>query len=276
MEQADFLTKKLSDYGEALFDFLPNLIGALLVLWIGLKVIKKLHQIIQRLLDKVNMSQALKPFLLSLLDVSLKIFLFLTVAGIIGFNTSSLMALVAAMGFAVGMALQGSLGNFAAGVMLLIFKPYKVGDVIEVDGYQGKVTEIQIFNTLLTTPDGRNVIVPNSKASGDTIVNHSSDGSIRVDVFTYMPYEEDFEKIEKLLKNALADHPKILHDLKTAVDIESYESHSIKLGIFVYCHPDDYWPVYYDINRIIKKTFGAHGIKVAYSEGVELGTIGKS
>lgn len=276
MEQADFLTKKLSSYGEAIFDFLPHVLGGLLVLWIGLKVIKKLNAVIKHLFEKVNINTALRPFLLSMVDVAMKIFLFLSVAGIIGFNTSSLMALVAAMGFAVGMALQGSLGNFASGVLLLIFKPYKIGDYVEIDGYKGKVTEIQIFNTLLNTPDGRNVIVPNSKASGDTIVNHSTDGSIRVDLFTYMPYEEDFEKIEKLLLEAIASHPKILHDLGSTVDIESYESHSIKLGIFVYCHPDDYWPVYYSVNRIIKKTFGSHGIKVAYSEGVELGTIGKN
>ncbi len=273
MEQADFLTKKLATYGEAIFDFMPKLLGGLLILWIGLKIIKKIHNFATKIL---NVNSELKPFLLSLIDIGLKIFLFLTVAGIIGFNTSSLMALVAAMGFAIGMALQGSLGNFASGVLLLIFKPYKVGDVVEIDGHTGEVTEIQIFNTLITTPDGRHVIIPNSKASGDTIVNHSTDGSIRVDVFTYIPYEEDFERVEQLLKKDLASHPKILHDQPNAIDIEAYESHSIKIGIFYYCQPQDYWSVYYDINRTIKKTFGQNGIKVAYSEGVELGSIGKN
>ncbi len=274
METTNFLTRKLHEYGELAFDFVPKVIGGLLILWIGWKVIHKLHGIIAKVFERINISPALRPFLLSMSDLALKIFLFLTVAGIIGFNTSSLMALVAAMGFAIGMAMQGSLANFAAGILVLIFKPYEVGDMVEMDGYTGFVKEIQIFNTLIVTIDGRNVIVPNSKASSDTIVNHSTDGNIRVDVFTYIPYEENFGKIRKILLEALANHPKIMHKEGKTVEIESYESHSIKIGVFVYCDPLDYWTVYYSVNETIKETFAANDVKVAYSEGVELGKIG--
>ena len=262
-------------YLDRAVEFLPTLIAALLLLIIGWRIISWLGNVLQKFLQNKEMDDAIRPFLTSLFKILLKILLIFSAAEMVGFKTASFVAILAAAGFAVGMALQGSLGNFAAGVMILFFKPYRIDDIIEVAGAKGKVTSIQIFNTILVTPKNETVIIPNSTAIGDKIINYSTVGNTRVDLYTHMPYQEDFSKVHQIIMELVNKHPLILKDPAASVDIESYESHNLQIGVFVFCKPEDYWTVFYDLNNSIKPALGKNNIQVAYSEGIELGGIGK-
>ena len=263
----------LDFYINQALDFAPTLALAILVLIIGWRIIKWVGNMLDAFMQKRDMDEAIRPFLVSLVSILLKVLLLFSIAEMIGIKTASFIAIFAAAGFAIGMALQGSLGNFAAGVMILFFKPYKLGDIIEVADVKGKVTSIQIFNTILLTPKNETVIIPNSTAIGDKIINFSTAGNTRVDLYTHMPYEEDFSKVRKTIMELVDAHPKILKDPAASVDIEMYDSHNVQIGVFAFCKPDDYWTVFYDLNNSIKPALGKQGIKVAYSEGVELGKI---
>ena len=188
---------------------------------------------------------------------------------------TSLVALLAAAGFAVGLALQGSLSNFAAGIMIMVFKPYKLDDWVEISEKFGKVESIQIFNTSIVTPGNKVIIIPNGKAMEGEITNFSSKGHIRLELQVSMPYEENFPKVKQIILDALKNVKGILQDPEPMVGIESYDSHNIILGIRPFIHPDNYWDVTFEAHQAIKAAFSHHGIKMAYSEGVELGPIGE-
>jgi len=256
--------------------YAPKLLLAIVVLIIGLIVLSRFKSMVKNMMIKANWDRDLVPFLSSMLDVLLKALLFLTVAEIIGIKTASFLALLAAAGFAIGMALQGSLGNFASGVMVLIFKPYKTGDLIEIADSRGWVKEIQIFNTILRTATNQTVIVPNGLATSGKIINHSTNGFIRVDLFNAIPYDEDFIKVEKAILEEVALIPEVLKDPEASVGIEEFDSHNIKIGTFLHAKPEHYWDVYYKAHIAIKNALGKNDVKMAYSEGIELGSIGKN
>ncbi|MCB0663693.1 MAG: mechanosensitive ion channel family protein [Saprospiraceae bacterium] len=269
------LTKYADKAIELAMEFGPKLILAILVLIIGFWLIKKVRKVSQLSLEKANFNIEIVSFLVSLLDVALKVFLLLTVAGMIGIETASLIGVLAAAGFAVGLALQGSLSNFAAGILILIFKPYRVGDWVEVQEKFGKVEEIQIFNTIIGTPGHKTLIIPNGQVIDGIVTNFSQKGHIRVELEVTMPYEESFPKVEKLLKETVLQHPLVLKDPEPEIGILTFDSHSIILSVRPYCEPDHYWQIVYDVNKSIKQAFHEQNIKVAYSEGVEIGTIGE-
>jgi len=268
--------ENLDIYFEKGLDFLPTLALALIFLIVGWRVISWIGRALGRFMDQRQMDEAVRPFLVSLFTILIKILLIVSVAEMVGIKTASFIAILAAAGFAIGMALQGSLGNFAAGVMILFFKPFRINDIIEVAGMKGKVTSIQIFNTILLTPKNETVIIPNSTAIGDKIINFSTAGNTRVDVYTHMPYDEDFSKVQEIIMEIVNGHTKILKTPAASVDIESYDSHNVQIGVFAFCKPEDYWTVFYDLTNAIKPALGKHDIKVAYREGMELGTIAPS
>lgn len=271
----DVLTK-LDVYVDMAIQFAPRILLAILVFVIGLRIIKLIVRRLDRVLKKKMMDEEIRRFLMSLVTVLLQVLLFFSAAEIVGVKTASFIAVLAAAGFAVGMALQGSLSNFAAGVMIIFFKPYRVGDIIQVGDAKGKVSDIQIFNTIMITPKNETVILPNATAIADKIINHSAVGNERVDVFFHIPYEQDFAQVQALVMEYLANHPDVLKEPSYAVSIEEYDSHNVKIGIFAFAAPDDYWKVFYSISNAIKPLLGQNGIKVAYSEGVELGAIAAS
>lgn len=259
---------------ESLIQFAPKVLIAVAILFIGLKVLGRVKKFISSYLEKMNWDKDLIPFITSMIDGLLKVLLFLTAAEIVGVKTASFVALLAAAGFALGMALQGSLGNFASGVMILLFKPYKTGDLIEVAESTGWVQEIQIFNTILKTVTNQTVIVPNSLATSGKIINHSSNGFVRVDLFSAIPYAEDFTKVEQAILSEVSEIPEVLTDPAPRVGIQEFDSHNIKVGTFLHTQPEDYWTVYYAANKAIKNALGKNQIQMAYSEGIELGSIG--
>jgi len=267
---------KLERYIDLAIDFAPRLALALIVLIIGFYIISKVIKFVNDKLVSSNFDASLAPFLTSVLSVLLKVLLLFSVAEMVGIKTTSFVAILAAAGFAIGMALQGSLGNFASGVLILLFRPYAVGDLIEVDGKKGWVKEIQIFNTIIRTVTNQNAIIPNSKLTSDTIINHSSNGHVRVDLLFSIPYEENFDRVEQAILNEIADIDHILTDPPATVGIQEFDSHNIKVGLFMYTDPAHYWNVYYKANLAIKQALGKNNIKMAYSEGIELGPIGQN
>ena len=269
------ISSYLQQLTEMVIEYAPRLFLAALVLFIGMRIINRLVDFVTTMMDKNGLSEDIRPFLSSVMSVGLKLLLIFSVAGIIGIETTSFVAVLAAAGFAVGMALQGSLSNFASGVMILTFRPYRVGDLIQIDGTEGHVREIQIFNTVMITLDNRTIIVPNSMAISGIIINLSARKHLRVDLNVTMPYAEDFPKVEAIMLEALKATPKVLEEPAPFVGIETFDSHSIVLAVRPYCNTEDYWDVYFEANRNIKKALGENNIKVAYSEGVELGKIGQ-
>ena len=270
--------EQLSTYSEMLIDFavlyVPKLLTAIAVLIIGFWLVKRIGRFLQLSLDKANFGKDISPFLVSIADVGLKILILLVAAGIVGIETASLVAVLAAASFAVGLALQGSLGNFAAGIIILVFKPYKIGDWIEVKEKFGKVDSIQIFNTIIITPGRKTLIVPNGQVIEDVVTNFSAKGFIRMELNVTMPYAESFPKTKAIILDVLKDIPQVMSDPAPEIGIETYDSHSIVLAVRPYALPDDYWEVTFIVYEKIKAAFNANDIKVAYSEGVELGPIG--
>ena len=220
----------LQQFTSMIIEYAPKLGLALLVLLVGLRVINRLVDFVSMMMEKNGLNEDIRPFLSSIISVGLKLLLIFSVAGIIGIETTSFVAVLAAAGFAVGMALQGSLSNFASGVMILIFRPYKVKDLIQIEETQGHVDEIQIFNTIITTLDNRTVIIPNTMAISGIIVNLSARKYLRVDLNVTMPYAEDFPKVEAIIMEAVKNTPKVLADPAPFVGIESFDSHNIVLG----------------------------------------------
>lgn len=270
------MLEKLEVYIDLAIEFAPKLLSAILMLVIGFYIIGKIVKFVGNKLASSNFDESLAPFLTSMLSVILKVLLLFSVAEMVGIKTTSFVAILAAAGFAIGMALQGSLGNFASGVLILLFRPFKVGDLIEVTGDKGWVQTIQIFNTHIKTVTNQNVIIPNSKITSDTIINHSTNGTIRADMFFAIPYEEQFDKVESAILSEIQSISNVLSDPAPSVGIEAFDSHNIKVGLFVHSKPEDYWQVFYDCQLAIKKALGKNNIKMAYSEGIELGPIGQN
>lgn len=259
---------------DAAVTFLPKILMALAILVIGFWIVKRVNKIARLALERTGIPQEITSFFSSFLDIALKAVVLLVAAGRLGFDASSLVALIAAAGFAVGLALQGFLGNFASGITIVFFRPYKVGDWVQVADQFGKVEDIQIFNTTLVSPGKKTLIVPNGQVTDNVITNFSTKGHIRLELNVTMPYEESFPRVKGIILDALKDVPNIVNEPEPEIGIESYDSHNVVLAIRPFIHPDDYWNATYDTLGRIKKAFSENGVKVAYSEGVELGPIG--
>jgi len=273
------ITSKIKEYGELALDnvihFAPKILLAAIILWIGFKLVSKVGKLTSKALEKIQISDTMRPFIISLVETVLKIALLLISVSILGAKLSGLITVVAAMGFAVGIALQGSLGNFASGILILFLKPYEVEDWIQIDDKFGQVDEIGIFSTTLVTPGSKTLIVPNSKITDDVVTNFSKKGIVRLELNTHIPYSEDFPKVKQLILQELSKLPNVLNEPKTEIGIENFDSHNIVLSIRPFVLPNNYWEATFDTHQAIKRVFHENGIKVAYSEGVELGPIGK-
>ncbi|WP_075342836.1 mechanosensitive ion channel family protein [Tenacibaculum agarivorans] len=255
--------------------YVPKLLLGGLILWLGMKLVNRLMTFLGKVLEKAGFDNTIRPFLISMTGFILKGALLLVVASILGVNLSSLVALLAAIGFAIGMALQGSLGNFASGILILTLKPYKSGDWIQVEEKFGKVEEIEIFSTTIVSPGHKTLIIPNSKITDGVVTNYSRKGMVRLEINVTMPYAESFPRVKKIIEDALIKVQHILPEPKTEIGIETFDSHSIELTIRPYVHPEHFWQVTFDTHETVKKAFSDHKIQVAYSEGVELGSIGE-
>ena len=267
--------KYLNKAIDSIVTYLPSAVGAILVLWIGFKVINKIMTFVETLLNKSSLSDTIRPFILSVLGVILKVSVILAAAGIAGVDLTIFGSIIAASVLAIGLSLQGSLGNLASGLLVLTTKPFKVNDWIDVDGKFGKVTEISILNTIVLTPGKKTLIMPNSLMTSGVITNYSKTGVVRLEIDITMPYAESYPKVKQIIIEAISNIPNILESPKTEIGIEGYDSHSIQVAVRPYVKPDDFWEVTFACYENIKKAFSENNIQVAYSEGVELGSIGE-
>lgn len=260
----ELISEKLGTLVENLIAWAPKLVGAIFVLIVGLWVIGAVTRFATKAMERAGLDKDVIPFLSSLVSVILKVLLLLSIAGMVGIETTSFIALIGMLGLAIGMALQGTLGHFASGVMILLFKPYGVGDLVDLQGQLGHVEEIQVFNTIIKTLDNKRVIVPNGTATSGIITNLSSHEYLRVDLNVAMPYEEDFDKVQGIIKEAIAKTPKVLQSPAPDVEIEKFGEHNILLAVRPYSTTEDYWDVYFGTYKNVKAALGKHNIKVAY------------
>lgn len=259
----------LTQLKEMALAWAPKLAGAIVILIVGFWIVKMITKMLGRSMDRSGLDKDIQPFLKSLVSVILKILVVITAAGVVGIEMTAFAALIAAAGLAVGMALQGTLGHFASGVMILIFKPYRVGDLVDLQGQVGTVDEIQVFNTVLTSLDHKKVIIPNGIATSGIMTNLSTLGKLRVDLNVGMTYEDDFDKVKQVIKGALDKVPSRLEDEPT-IEIESFDENGIKLAVRPYATPENYWDVYFNSYSQIKKALGEAGIKVPYPVEIEI------
>jgi small conductance mechanosensitive channel len=235
--------------------FVPKVILAFIILWVGLRVIAKLNNVTNKGLAARNIDSTIRPFFSSMVDVGLKFFLFLVVAGIFGFEITSILALISALAFAVGLALQGSLGHFASGILLLILKPYKVGDEIKVGDAEGYVQEIQVFNTILKTRDNRVITVPNGVVTSGNIINHTSLGVRRVDMTFVVDEPNQVGIVKKAIFKAAEKCPQILEEPRMEAFLEFFNCDELHFAVRPWCKSEDYWTVWSSMQEAIKDEF---------------------
>lgn len=236
------------------------------IIWIvGRWLSKRLVSMTKALMKKKNTDESIQSFLISFIDIVALIVLLIIIISVVGIDTSSFIALFASAGVAIGMALSGTLQNFAGGVMVLLFRPYKVGDYIEAQGQAGTVKEIQIFNTLLQTPDNRIIIVPNGPISTGIINNYSREVNRRVDFKFSISYGDDFELAKSVLLDIISKDSRILQDPAPFIELGAISASSIDITVRVWSKASDYWGVFFDMNKTVYATFPAKGLHFPFN-----------
>lgn len=246
--------------------YLPKLAVALVILIIGLILIKVLLGGMKKMFKIKNFDTTLQSFLLSFTGILLKIILGITVISTMGVQMTTFVALLGAAGLAIGMALSGTLQNFAGGVMLLIFRHYKVGDWVEMQGYSGTVKEIQIFNTILKTPDNKTIIIPNSPISTDSLVNYSTEPKRRVDFTLGIGYDDDIDQAKKVILDVIKADERVHKDPEPFIAVAELADSSVNFTLRVWVESGDYWGVYWDNLEAFKKALDANGISIPYPQ----------
>lgn len=243
-----------------------KLIGAVVVLVAGLWVIKMINKGIKRFFDKKEFDPSLESFIASLLSITLKLLLVITVLSMMGVEMTSFVAILGAAGLAVGMALSGTLQNFAGGVIILLFKPFKVGDAIEAQGYIGKVKEIQIFNTIVTTFDNRIVIIPNGGLSNSAMINITKEDNRRTDWTFGIAYGDSYDKAKEVLQKLIKEDERILEDPAPFIAMHSLGDSSVNIVVRAWAAKEVLWDVHFDMNEKVYKTFPENGLSIPFPQ----------
>lgn len=260
---------EVSNLSERLFHLLTvyglRVIYAVVILIVGRWVAKAVTRFIRRIMSK-NVDGTVTNFVASLSYIALLAFVIIAALHQLGIQTTSFIAILGAAGLAIGLALQGSLSNFAAGVLMIIFKPFKDGDYVEGGGTAGTVEKIEIFSTQLITPDNKTVIVPNAKIMGDNIVNYSAKGTRRVDMVFGIGYDDDIDKARELIQEIIASDERILKDPAPVVVVSELGDSSVNLTTRVWSTADDYWGILFDTTEKVKKRFDAENISIPFPQ----------
>ncbi len=254
------------DFSKLVVDYAPKFIGAIVILIIGLWLAGTITRWIARLMKKRELDPSLQPFLKSLISALLKIMVIISALGVAGVQMTSFIAILAAAGLAIGMALSGTLQNFAGGVMILIFKPFNVGDWIEAQGFSGTVDEIQIFNTILKSPDNRIIIIPNGGLSSGSMVNFSREETRRVDWTFGIGYGDDADRAREVLHTLIKADSRILSDPEPFIAISALADNSVNFVVRAWVKAPDYWGVFFDMNENVYKTFGKEGLNIPFPQ----------
>jgi small conductance mechanosensitive channel len=251
---------------DLIFDHSTKILAALFILIIGFWIIRRINYVVKKIMDKRDLDEGLKYFLQTLIRIALKILLIFTVLHQAGINTTSFIAALGAAGLAIGLALQGSLSNFAGGALILFFKPFKIGDFIEAQGEKGDVKEIQIFVTKLLRPDGKLAIIPNGTLANGNIINYTQEGSVRIDIKIGIDYKADIQKARKVLLEVMENHPLVLQEPTPIVGVSELGESSVHLIVRCWCLPDDYWKVHFDVTEQSKEVLQKAKINIPFPQ----------
>lgn len=243
-----------------------KVIGALVALIIGLWLVKWAVKAVDSVMVRGSVDESLRPFLKSLTGTLLKVMLGISIMGMLGIEMTSFIAILASAGLAVGMALSGTLQNFAGGVMILIFKPFQVGDYIDAQGHAGIVKEIQIFVTILTTPDNKTIIIPNGGLSNGSMVNYSTQEQRRVDWSFGIGYGDDVTKAKEILQRLISEDTRILKDPESFIGLGALADSSVNLTVRVWAKAEDYWDIFFAMNENVYNAFNAEGINIPFPQ----------
>jgi len=268
MERFNFedINSYIERFGARFLDFLPNIISAILLLFIGLWLIKMIKKIVTRIFNSRNVELTLRNFLLGIISWTLKILLFITVISQLGVQTSSFVAMIAAAGLAVGLALQGSLANFAGGVLIMLFKPFKVGDFIQAQGESGTIREVAIFYTKMITINNQLVILPNGKLSNDNIINFTSEGKRRDMLTIGISYDSDIKKAKEILVQLMIEQEDILKDPKPEVFVAELNESSVDLSARFWALNENFWDCHFHTIEEAKTRLEAGGIIIPFPQ----------
>lgn len=251
---------------ELLTTFGLKLIAAILIFMIGRWVAKLLQSLMEKAMKKAKVDPILIPFTSNLTYTAMLVFVLIAALGQLGVQTTSFITVLGAAGLAIGLALQGSLSNFASGVLMIIFRPFKNGDYIEAGGVSGVVKAIHIFTTTLTTPDNKRVIVPNSKIMGDNITNYSAEGTRRIDLIASISYGDNIDTAKVALMDLLANDARVLKDPVPFVGVKAMAESSIDFTVRPWVKSEDYWAVFFDMNEAIKKRLADEGLTIPFPQ----------
>lgn len=253
-----------------IFENVPKILIALLILYIGWKLIKLLKKGLKKVMSKKDVDISLQGFVLTIIDILLKVLLIITVVNMIGIPITSFIAILGAAGLAIGMALQGTLQNFAGGIIILVLRPFKVGDFIEQGEFTGTVEKIQIFNTFLSTPDNKMIIVPNTQLATNTLINYTRTNIRRVDVNIGIAYGQNVDKARETMLQLANSSNLILHKpdapAEPEVVLASLSSSSVDLSMRVWVKTDDYWTVFFSFNQMVYEKFNEEGIEIPFNQ----------
>lgn len=266
--------KEITTYFEYIknyvLEYSPKLISAIVILFVGLWATSIITKLIKKVMRKREIEPTLVLFIGNLVFWALRILVLITVITQLGIGTSSFVAILGAAGLAIGLALQGSLSNFAGGVLIILLKPFRVGDVIEAQGIIGTVKEIKMFSTIVTLPENKQAIIPNASLSNDNIINYTVNGTLRIDLVIGVDYGSNFKQVKDVVFEILESHPLILKDPKPAVFVTTLNNSSVDFAIRPWTKAEDYWTVRAEIIESCKLAFDKAGIEIPYPHQVEI------
>lgn len=251
-----------------IFDYSPKVIAAILLLVVGLWATSVIAKTIKRIMSKRDIEPTISDFVGNVIFWALRFMLFIVVISKLGVETSSFVAIIGAAGLAIGLSLQGSLSNFAGGILIILFKPFKVGDFIESQGVLGSVKEIQIFNTILTSPENKKIVLPNAAVSNGNIINFTTNGTLRIDMTIGVDYSSDLKLVKETLQQILDSNDKILKEPAPSIFVLNLNSSSIDFAVRPWSNVDDYWAVRGFVLEETKKAFDKVGIEIPYPHQV--------
>lgn len=261
-------SKIWTDFGAMVVSYAPKIIVALAVFYFGFKLIDKTMLLLEKLMKHNNFDADLRPFIITLLGLLLKIVVAISAVDLLGIKTTSFVAMLAAASFAVGLALQGSLSNFASGILILFFKPFRTGDMISIGDNIGVVQEIQIFNTILRTIHQRQIIIPNSILTSEIVENITGAGVIRVNLSFGISYEDDIDKAREVVWSVIKGCPFLVHEegKEHQILVEKLNNSSVDLAVWVWAKGVDYWEAFYFMQEYVKKAFDKEDITIPFPQ----------
>ena len=267
MEQAQLWFDKVVTF---IVEYGPKVLGAILIYLVGSWVVGRIVRGLRRVMKRLKYEESLQRFLMNLISWGLRIVLIIVVVSALGVDVTMFAAIFAAAGLAVGLALQGSLSNFAGGVLVMIFKPFRLGDLVETQGVLGVVKDIDILNTKLVTPQNKLAILPNGAIANGNIINYTAEGKMRVDTVIGVSYDSDIKKTKEVLLEVLTSNPKVLKEPAPSVNVLELADSSVNFAVRPFCKPEDYWDVYFATYEGCKLALDKAGIEIPYPHSVEI------